>query len=312
MSEPAVEAQKPAAGRAFPLAYHDGRWGPLEDAVVPVGSLAMRYALSVFEGIRLYVQEGGGVAPLALDDHLRRLEGSLRLTELPDPGIERVGALVSELVELNRIEEDAYVRLAVSAVNPGQIASPARTCLTLTATPMGRKRWLEEGRAMRVEISFWQRQPAEAFPTEAKCIAVYAGPRIATLQAQRRGYDQPVLTNAQGLLCEAPTAALFLAAGGRLWTPRLGDGALPSITRAIVLELCRRLGIEAAEGPVTRAMAYACDEAFLCGTALEIGPVASFDDHPVRAGAPGPLTRRIVQAYFQAARRIREGVGVGI
>ena len=298
MREPAREAERASAGQAFPIAYHDGRWGPLRDAVVPAGSLAMRYALSVFEGIRLYLQEGGGLAPLALDAHLRRLRNSLRLTELPDPGIDRLAAVIGELVERNRIEEDAYVRVAVSAVNP--------------ATPMGRKRWLKEGRAMRVEISFWQRQPAEAFPTDAKCIAAYTGPRLATLQAQRRGYDQPILTTAAGLLCEAPTAALFLHGGGRLLTPRLADGALPSITRAIVLELCRELGIEAGEGPVTRAMAYAGEEAFLCGTALEISPIASFDDRPLKQAAPGPLTRRITQAYFEAARRIPERVPAGL
>jgi branched-chain amino acid aminotransferase len=174
---------------------------------------------------------------------------------------------------------------------------------------MGRKRWLAEGRAMRVEISFWQRQPSEAFPTDAKCIAAYAGPRIATLQAQRRGYDEPILTTSAGLLCEAPTAAVFLEANGRLLTPRLSDGALPSITRSIVLGLCEQLGIEAGEGPVTRAMAYSGREAFLCGTAIEVSPIASFDDRPVKLDPPGPLTRRITEAYFRAARRVQEQVG---
>ena len=59
-------------------------------------------------------------------------------------------------------------------------------------------------------------------------------------------------------------------------------------------------------------MAYACDEAFLCGTALEISPIASFDDRPVKLAAPGPLTRRITAAYFEAARRIEERVAAGL
>lgn len=304
MTSSPIETGRAGTGHAYPHAYHDGRWGPLEAAVVPVGSLAMRYALSVFEGIRLYAQAEGGVAPLALGAHLRRLARSLRLLELPDPGIANLALLISDLVARNRIEEDAYVRVAVSATNPGLITSPARTCLTVTAAPMGRKRWLDEGQAMRVEISFWQRQPGEAFPTDAKCIAAYAGPRLAALQARRRGYDETVLTTASGLLCEAPTAALFVAQGGRLRTPRLADGALPSITRALVLEICQALGIEAGEGPVSRSLAYGCDEAFLCGTALEIAPIASFDDRPVRLPAPGPLTERITATYFERARRI--------
>lgn len=311
MTQPAVETGRAPAGHACPVAYHDARWGPLEDAVVPVGSLAMRYALSVFEGIRLYAQAGGGVAPLALGAHQRRLARSLRLLELPDPGIGNLALLISDLVARNRIEEDAYVRVAVSATNSGLIASPARSCLTITATPMGRKRWLAERRGMRVEISFWQRQPAEAFPTDAKCIAAYAGPRLATLQARRRGYDETVLTTALGLLCEAPTAAIFLASSGMLTTPRLADGALPSITRAIVFEICRAQGIAAQQGPVTRSMAYACDEAFLCGTALEISPIASFDERPVKLPAPGPLTDRITTAYFERARRIGAAVPAG-
>lgn len=212
---------------AFPVCFHDGAYTGLENATFHAGSIAMRYAVSVFEGIRLYrVDDGGASAPslkaFALDAHMTRLGNSLRLMHLPDPGIDRLAEIIATLVEKNGIDDDAYIRPSVSARNPGDLSVAVESCLTVIATPMGRKTWLAQDRAMSLAISAWQRASEAVFPPAAKNISNYAGARVALLQARRDGYDGVVLTNADGFLAEAPTAALFLVRGDRLETPGAG------------------------------------------------------------------------------------------
>lgn len=299
MTQP-VAATVPAQA-ATRLVHHAGALVPLAQATVPVGSIAMRYGVSVFEGVRLYRQRDGDVQPWLLREHLERLAESCRLTELDAGACAEVPGIVDELVRVNRVADDAYCRIAVSAGNAGGIDAVAEAVLTVSVTPMARKRWLAEGRGMRLTVSPWQRTPNAAFPSAAKNISNYAGPRLAAAQARREGYDGCVLVTGGGLVSEAPTAALFVVTGGRLVTPRLADDVLPSITRAWVLAVAERLGFVAEAGPVTPDQLRDADEAFLCGTGIEFGPVAEVDGRRLRS-CPGPVTSALVAECFRQAR----------
>jgi branched-chain amino acid aminotransferase len=290
---------------AYPQVYFRGRWVTAAEAAVPIGSLAMRYGLSVFEGIRLYTPTGGGHArPFALSEHLDRMAASLRAMRFPDPGLSRLPAVIDELVERNDVREDAYTRVAATPFNAGQLGDAAVPELTVTVTPMGRKRWLAQGRAMELCVSDWQRGSGAVHPPAAKNIANYAGPRLAWQEARQAGFDGCVLTNRHGRLSEAPTAALFLVRDGVLSTPALDEDVLPSITRAWVLRTARARGIAVHETALTREDAHSADEAFLCGTGLEFAPVRSFDRHECREPGPppGPATRELIAQYFLDVR----------
>ena len=234
------------ARAATRLVHHAGALVPPAEAALPVGSIALRYGVSVFEGVRLYATADGGVRPWLFDAHLDRLRQSCRLVELPDDECDSVPAIVDELVRVNGVTGDAYCRIAVSAGNPGGIDAAGESVLTVSVTPMGRKRWLAEGRGMRLTVSSSQRVPDAAFPSACKNISNYAGPRLAAAAARRAGFDNCLLVTASGLVSEAPTAAVFAVHGGRLVTPRLADDVLPSITRAWVLAVAGGLGFEAA------------------------------------------------------------------
>jgi branched-chain amino acid aminotransferase len=289
---------------AYPHVYFAGKWVAAPEATVSIGSLAMRYAISAFEGIRLYRQldAQSPVRPFLLGEHAERLASSIAVMRLPDPGVAGLPAIIDELIERNGISEDSYVRVAVTAVNPGDLGNAAQSALSVTASPMGRKRWLSDGAGMSLKISDWQRGSAAVFPPSAKNISNYAGPRLAWLAAQDEGYDGCVLRNGAGRLCEAPTAAVFLARGGVLRTPGLGEDVLPSITRAWVIRTCQRIGVPVSEDPVTAADAHAADEAFLCGTGIEFAPIRAFDGRPCRDWPELPLTRTLVLHYFADAR----------
>lgn len=287
----------------YPVAYLAGRWIAADEATVPIGSLAIRYGLSVFEGIRLYSPlSSGPPRPFLLADHTRRLVNSMALVRLPDPGVRYLEGLIDELIARNQVNEDAYVRASVTPTNPGDLSDEAVPVLAITVTPMGRKKWLAEDAGMALAISDWQRAPARAFPPAAKNVSSYAGPRLAWLAARDAGFDGCVLTNRADRLCEAPTAALFLFRDGRLVTPALSEDVLPSITRAWVLRAAAELGIPAREAEITRDDAYQADEAFLCGTGIEIGPVRSFDGRAVSGWPTAPITRKLIASYFAAVR----------
>lgn len=289
---------------AYPHVFFADCWTVRSQATVPIGSLALRYGVSVFEGIRLYApaRRSDRPQPFLLSEHLDRMRISLALMRLPDPGIDRVPGLIDELVERNAISEDAYVRVAATPAAPGELADDASAVLSVTAAPMGRKPWLAKGLGMTLAISDWQRAPAAAFPTAAKNISSYAGPRLAWLEARDAGFDGCVLTNRAGRLSEAPTAALFLVRDGELLTPALSEDVLPSITRAWILRVAADLGLRAREAELSRQDAHTADEAFLCGTGIEIAPIMAFDGQQLAGWPAVPISRALIAHYFMAVR----------
>ncbi|MGX7828206.1 aminotransferase class IV [Actinokineospora sp. 24-640] len=280
--------------------YHGGEYVPAERATLRMDSIGLRYGVSVFEGVRLYTQTGGGLRPWLLQEHLARLRGSLELMLLADPGVAEVPAIIDRLTEVNGLAEDCYARIAVSAGNPGLLGAAAEPLLTVSVAPMGRKPWLAQGTGLRLATSSWQRPPEQAFPAAAKNISAYAGPRVALLRAKAEGYDNCLLRAPDGSLSEAPTATFFALREGVLCTPRLRDQVLPSITRAWVLAAAPALGVQVAAVKLSAEDVTGCAEAFLCGTGLEFGPVASIDG--VECGPDNPVTTRLVARYFTEAR----------
>lgn len=289
----------------FPWVFHGGRWTTRDEAVFGAGSMALRYAVSVFDAVRLYAQPDGGVAPFALDEHVARLGRSARGVRLDDPGVGELPGVVAELVERNAIDIDAYVRMAVTAASPGDLGSESVAILTVTAAPMGRKRWLADDVGMSLAAGPWQRAAAAAFPPDVKCVANYSGGRLALLAARDAGYDGCLLLTADGYVSEAPTAAVFAVVGDELRTPPLCDGVLPSITRAWVISIAESLGLGAVERRLTPAELRTADEAFLCGTGIEFAPVRAVDGTVLGCWPDRPVTRLVVDAYFAAVRSLR-------
>ncbi|MDI5964531.1 aminotransferase class IV [Streptomyces sp. SL13] len=301
---PDAAVRPPAAATGPRLVHHRGRTVPPEEATLPMGSIALRYGVSVFEGVRLYRQHdpGTGVRPWLLEQHLDRLRNSCRIMDLDESCCDAVPGIVEELVEVNAVTEDSYVRIAVSAANSGGITDAADTALTVSVTPSGRKKWLLTGTGARLTVSDRQRPSAPVFPSAAKNISAYAGPRLAARAAQADGFDNCLLLTSEGLVSEAPTASVFLVEDGRLVTPRLQDAVLPSVTRAWVLLTARAMGLRADAEAVTPQRLRAADEVFLCGTGAEFTPVREVDGVPC-GGWPGqPVTGRLVDAYFRQAR----------
>lgn len=289
------------AESVFPWAYRDGVLIPYEQLNIHAESMAMRYALSVFEGVRGYLQhDKQTVCYFALDEHLERLSQTLALTKLPALMLSEVESVATQLLDANNVHVDCYLRIAVNATSLGTLKDPVCTELFATIKPMGRKIWLASGTGMSVSISQRRKPSDEVFPQRAKVICNYAGPRLAYLDTFSHGFDEVILKSSEGLLSEAPTANLFLILDGCVVTPRLQDGILGGITREYVMRLCQTLGWQVEERGLTPEDASRATEAFLCGTAIELAPIYQFDDHPLPRNQQ--LFPRLVEAYFNLVR----------
>jgi branched-chain amino acid aminotransferase len=120
---------------------------------------------------------------------------------------------------------------------------------------------------------------------------------LAVREAQSRGAEEPVLLNQEGFLAEGASTNVFLVRGGMIFTPPLSAGILAGITREVVLELLPGLGIPFGERPLHLDELVSADEAFLTSTTREVVPVRQVDGAPVGSGRPGPLTRRVMEAF---------------
>jgi branched-chain amino acid aminotransferase len=129
----------------------------------------------------------------------------------------------------------------------------------------------------------------------------YVNNVLARMEANDRGADEALLLDGQGLVAEASADNVFIATGEGLVTPPCATN-LKGVTRETVLEIAARLGIPAGERPFTLFDVWTAREVFVCGTGAEIVPVLTVDGRTIGSGDPGPLTKRIADAYFAHVR----------
>lgn len=276
----------------------NGRLVPYDEAVIHVSSVAMKYGGSVFEGVRFYWNaEQRRLYLFAFDAHVDRLFESLRLMGMEyDFTGDDLRHHVEALIEVNRLHEDGYVRIAASIAVDGPIDATGPVLLNIAAFPQGRK----STSGIRVGISPWRRLPEAAMPPRIKCVANYQNGRLAMLTARAAGYDSALLLDDHGKVSEAPTSTFFAVRRGVLCTPPITSDILESITRRFVLKLALDAGVPVAERIIDRSECYLAEEAFLCGTGAEILPIRSIDQHTLGVDSPGPITAMLQQRYFDA------------
>ena len=263
----------------------------------------MHYGIGVFEGIRAYATSRGP-AVFRLHDHLTRFEGSCQHPRLPRTCRTRwrnFAAATCETIRANGFDE-CYIRPFVWLADGGWN-------LTLdTGKPhVGIAVWKQSvylgqdapSRGLRAIVSSFTRHHPNAMMTKAKVSGNYVNSVLAKTDAQRAGFDEAIMLDAEGYVTECTGANMMLVRNGRLVTPPK-DAILEGITRDTVFALADEMGIETIESRVSRDQLYVADEVFVCGTAAEIVGVAEIDMRRIGTGQVGPITRRLQQAYSEA------------
>ena len=274
------------------------------EAVIPLDTVAFKYGAMVFEGLRAYWNEQTRqLNVFRLDDHSRRLEQSVRVMRM-DTAL-RAGdysAAVVRALRSNRIQATSHIRQMVYVDGPGEAFVTGPVSHAVIVTPKGG--WFE-GKELGIHACFssWQRISDSSIPPRVKCAANYQNARLSLLQARLDGYDSALLLNAAGKVAEEPRGCVFLCRGGRVVTPTVTSDILESITRATLIQLFQEVhGVEVIEREVDRTEFYLADEAFVCGSGLEVAPILSIDRFTLGKGKAGELTLAIRNTYLKATR----------
>jgi branched-chain amino acid aminotransferase len=284
------------------LIWHNGELVAWEDAKVHVLTHGLHYGTGVFEGIRAYDTERG-TAIFRHPEHLARLFRSAELYYMPIPYTQaQLRAATHELIAANGLRE-CYIRPIVfrGYGQMGLFPLEAPVEVSIAAWPWGAYLG-EEGkrRGIRAKVSSWRRIPGDSLIPHAKACGQYLNSVLAKIEASKSGYQESILLDSRGLVCEGSGENVFAVIAGQLVTPPQTASILDGISRDSVLRIARDLGIQCVERDLARAELYLADEVFLSGTAAELVPVREIDEHRIGAGDPGPLTRRI-QACFEDA-----------
>jgi branched-chain amino acid aminotransferase len=271
------------------------------DAQVHVGAHGLHYGTGVFEGIRCYDTDRGP-AVFRLVDHLKRMENSAKLIYMELPySVEELRAACLETVSVNGLRESyirpiayyGYGELGVhSGENPVDVA--------ILAFPWGAYLG-EDGQTngIRAMVSSWRRVGPNTIPHASKATGVYLNSMLATHEARRAGYDEAILLTDEGYIADGPGETIFMVKEGTLYTPDLSASILPGITRDTIIQISQDIGYPVVQKPLIRTDLYTADEVFMTGTAAEITPLRSVDDHEVGVG---PVTKELQAVYADTVR----------
>ncbi|MET0750910.1 MAG: branched-chain amino acid transaminase [Solirubrobacterales bacterium] len=280
--------------------WMNGEFVAWEDAQVHVLSHGLHYGTGVFEGIRCYPTDRGP-AVFRHRDHLQRLANSADLYYLQMPySPEQMREATNELILRNGLDS-CYIRPLVfrGYGEMGLYAPTGPVDVTVAVWPWGAYLGEEsKKRGVRAKVSSWRRISPGGLIPQAKASGQYLNSILAKTEAAQSGYEEAILLDEDGLVCEGSGENIFVLREGQLVTPGHTNSILDGISRKSVIQIATDLGYEVVERDVARAELYLAEEIFLCGTAAELVPVREVDGHEL--GDIGEVTR-VIQAKFEDA-----------
>lgn len=280
----------------------------LKNATINVLAPTSQFGANVFEGIRCYWnEEKKQLYAFRLDEHYKRLKNSMKMFRMEDKySIVDLKNACLNTIRKNNYRQDIAVRQTVFIDGFGSWMSKGP--INMFVAPIAKSRiTLESGMGMKCCISSWERISDRNLSPKVKVGANYINSRMAQMEALENGYDSAIFLNNQGKISEGPGSCLFMVREGKLITPPITASILDSITRSTILELVKNeLELDVEERDVDRTELYICDEAFLCGSAMEISPITSVDCIVLGNGEIGKITKIIHKLYIDVVSGKKE------
>lgn len=273
---------------------------PVKEAKVMVLSPTAQFGLNVFEGIPVYWNDDEKqLYAFRLDDHYDRLLRSARLIQIGCKySKEELKKALIDVVRENEFDENISVRQTLFMDEWGTWSSDGTAEMFVAPTPRGKTSAEYNKKGLNVCVTSWRRISENALSPRIKCGANYINSRYGQREALRNGYDTCIFLNEYGKVSEGPGSCFFMIRNKKLITPTFTDAVLESITRDSVIEIARDLGYEVEERTIDRTELYTADEAFLCGSAMELTPVLSIDKYEM---GEGEVSRILHKAYVDVA-----------
>lgn len=284
------------------LIWFKGEIMHVNDAKINVLSPTSQFGLNVFEGIPCYWnEEKRQLFAFRLDDHYDRLLRSARLLQIDCPySKDELKKALIDTIRSNEYDENLSVRQTLFVDGFGSWGSADPVGMFVAPIPRGRTSAEYNKKGLHVSVSSWRRISDNDLSPRIKCGANYMNSRIGQREALRNGYDTCLFLNEFGKIAEGPGSCFFMVRNGTLITPSLTEGVLESITRDTVIKLAGMLGYPIVERTIDRTELYTAEEAFLCGSAMELRPVLSVDRFELTE-EEGKMTAALHRAYLEAA-----------
>jgi branched-subunit amino acid aminotransferase/4-amino-4-deoxychorismate lyase len=278
-------------------AYWNGTWIAASDLALPVGDLGFVLGATVVERLRTF-----NARPFRLEEHLARLRHSLEIVAWnADPLVNEIHDAVSAFVDVNAERIAPGDDWSITAfVTPGETADAARPTVCVHGGPIPFASWahkFEEG--VEVCITDVRQIPQNCWPSELKCrsrMHYYLADQEA---ARKCPGARALLLDQRGYIGEASTANVVAYYADRgLVTPKL-DEVLPGISLQFLFELADALRIPRGEADILPGELAAASEVMLTSTSICIQPVMKLDGKPIAGGQPGPVYRKLLDAWGQ-------------
>ncbi len=245
--------------------WYDGKMVPWRDATTHVLTHTLHYGMGVFEGVRAY-KTPEGPAIFRLRDHTDRLFRSAQIFGMKIPYTKEVlDAAQLACVRDNKLES-CYLRPLVfygsEAMGVAAKSNPVRVAISVW--PWGAylgAEALEKG--IRVKTSSFTHHHPNITMCNAKAVCNYAVSILANQEAAHDGYEEAMLLDPQGFICQGSGENVFIVRDGKLHTPDLSGGALNGITRDTIITFAGELGIPVIERRITRDEIYICRRSVL-------------------------------------------------
>lgn len=289
-----------------PILYLNGAYRPLSQA----GISPLDQGFLLGDGIFDVVSAWKGML-FKLDQHLDRFFDSLQATRLPSPlSREEWREAIRETCRRNGLQ-DASVRFIVTRGVPQAIVADPRECRPTSLIWAAPYIFLADNkgreRGIRLMISQLRGFGPQNLDPRYKCLDRLHF-QLAKMEALDAGYDDVLWLDDRGHVAEGPASNLFAVKGGILYTP--GEAILRGITRATILELAAELDIPAREASLTAFDLFTADEVFTTSTAGGVLPVREISARPLRGPVPGPVSRRLDEAYWKMRESGRDGTPI--
>jgi len=268
------------------------------DAKISIFDHGLLYGDGVFEGIRVYNSR-----VFELQTHIRRLYESAKVIRLEIPMTkDKLISAVEKTVEANKVV-DGYIRLVVTrgvgtlGLNPF-VCENGRLFIIADSIQLYPEELYEKG--MKIISATTVRNHPLAIPPQIKSLN-YLNNILAKIEALDNNVPEAIMYNHEGYVAEATGDNVFIVRDGVIYTPPAEAGALPGITRAVVIRLAKEEKLDVVEKNLTRFDLYVCDEFFLTGTAAEVIGIVEIDGRTIGAGRPGPITKLLRKKFFEYA-----------
>jgi branched-chain amino acid aminotransferase len=271
----------------LPIAYFRGKFVPFEQANISIATHALHYGTGAFGGLRGTIdpQNPQQVLLFRLDRHSQRLSNSAKYLHF-SLAAEKIKQVIIDFVSKNKPSKPFYIRPFVYTSDLG--IAPRLHNIEKDFFVYG----LEMGDYLSPDgiscrISSWYRQEDRSLPLRGKISGAYITSALAKTEAVDAGFDEAILMNSQGKVCEATGMNIFLIRNNKLITPSLDQDILEGITRDSIMTIARQdLGLEVEQRQIDKTELFIADEVFLCGTAAKVTPIKRIENYTLPQAKP--------------------------